>query len=725
MEFIAGLYGYLRFSSELQSTDSNVNQQYRCETHIAASDFVDTKATWLADDEITGTALDRPAYNILMRLIVARKVKILIVAEFSRLGRADLAMATIKTILSKGGRFVSVREGIDTNRPGWQNQVRSADAQHSSSSEYTAARVRDGQSGRIRDGLGSAGDLPYGYVSVYRESVAARLASRSRVHRKDVVIDEIAADVIRSVFELKKLRCTYAAIVKHLIAQGSKAPLPRKCKNGWTAPLVRRILTNSKYRGEWVWGKTVTFCDGEGKKSHLPAKPSEVVRVMRPEIRIVSDELSDAVQVIIAEDVQTFGNKPGGKKRGPEGNFRIKHACSVTLGLIYCSECGSLLQVSGSSKDVKRLGCPKHATGECSRIVRVNSDAAERLVIAAVAEMLLAVPNWLGVVMEMLEEEVARTAAELPQKRKQLETDFADVAAKADRYGDQLGEPGKKESPTLRRKPDAAEARQRQLEADLRALPPTADIRMPDEAWVLGEMANLSALLKERSVQAMALIRRMIGRIDADAVVAPGKKRGFCRLRFNLDLPAVVAAILQEKLPTGVRALVGDLPTVGERVAFEIDLRPLLETEKWADDIYAWRQQTPPLPWNEIRHRTGGKLTLATCMVVYKRYCQANRQPPLDPPAAAQAGQTTFSESGPGVFAGPFSLASIKPGEPMQSMFEELTRQIARALAQKWVRLHIPHQQSDPRHRDGDRKHLGDHQPDPAPVPAPSRPSNP
>ena len=610
----SGLFEYLRFSSELQSTDSNVNQQHRCDLYLASTDLAHMKPTVLADDEVSGTLLDRPAYNELMTLVADGKVKVLIVAELSRLGRADMAMYTIKNIIAKGGRFISAREGIDTDRPGWQNQVRTADAQHSSSSEYTAARVRDGQAGRIRDGNGSAGDTPLGYCTKYRESDSTRVNSKSRVHRKDVFIEPDGADAVRKVFGLKKLRYGNAAIAKHAIENGF--PLPRKCKGGWTAALVRRILTNPKYRGEWAWGKTITVRDGNGKKIHRPAKPQEIVRVQRPDLRIVSDEVFDAVQAILAEDLATFGNKPGGKKRGPNGNFRIKRAGFVTLGLIRCSECGSVLQASGSSKDVKRLGCPMHAVGKCSRVVRVVVGAAETMVTAGIGALLLAEPTWLPLLMGSLNVEVTKAAAALPRERDKLEADIQDVIRKVDRYSDLVLT---NDSAALLTKLKLAETRQRDLEARLRALPPASEIRVPEKAWVMAELANLSSLLKSHAPDAIAVIRQTIGRIDADPVIAPGKKRGYCRLSFSLNLPGLVDIVLRRKLPRGISAMLA-APTDADAncVRMSVDLRAPLKTEKFAHDIWNWRHEQPPVPWSEIARRT--ELTMANCMIVYKRF---------------------------------------------------------------------------------------------------------
>lgn len=151
---------YTRFSSELQRNESIEDQERRCRQHVRTLGIPERDFIVLADKAIPGTRESRPAFDKLKELLHSGRLGILIVTEQSRLSRGDDAKPMIKDIVFCGGRFLSITEGIDTTRQGWELQVGISQLHHSAANADTASRVRAGQEGRVRDGDGSAGDYP-------------------------------------------------------------------------------------------------------------------------------------------------------------------------------------------------------------------------------------------------------------------------------------------------------------------------------------------------------------------------------------------------------------------------------------------------------------------------------------------------------------------------------------------------------------------------------------
>jgi len=103
------------------------------------------------DEAISGTQDSRPDYDQLKELIRPGRLGKLVVTEQSRLTRGDNAKSMIKDIVFNGGRFISITEGIDTEKKGWQMLVGFTEIHHSRSNEDTAeARAR--RAGRSRAG---------------------------------------------------------------------------------------------------------------------------------------------------------------------------------------------------------------------------------------------------------------------------------------------------------------------------------------------------------------------------------------------------------------------------------------------------------------------------------------------------------------------------------------------------------------------------------------------
>ena len=106
----------------------------------------------------------------------------------------------------------------------------------------------------------------------------------------DLVINEDERPFVERIFDLCTTGTGYTRIAKTLNAEGARSPRPQQGRPaGWSPSTVRAVLHNPLYRGELVTFKTKKR-DDSGDVAPAPRPASEWVRVLREDLRIVSDE---------------------------------------------------------------------------------------------------------------------------------------------------------------------------------------------------------------------------------------------------------------------------------------------------------------------------------------------------------------------------------------------------------------------------------------------------
>ena len=60
-----------------------------------------------------------------------------------------------------------------------------------------------------------------------------------------------------------------------------------------------------------------------------------------------------------------------------------------------------------------------------------------------------------------------------------------------------------------------------------------APVAMPSRTWIEQQLGDLATIIRDGGYDAGLLLRKIIGRIEADQVIPPGKTRGYARLRFR------------------------------------------------------------------------------------------------------------------------------------------------------------------------------------------------
>ena len=399
----ADLYSRLSKDDRDKSESNSIRNQREMLLDFVSGNPDICVAHVLADDGFTGANFDRAAFREMIRHIEDGLVDCVIVKDFSRLGRDHIETGKYieRYFATKQVRFIAVNEHYDSLR---------ADMTDSSNSLI----------------------VPFKNIinEAFLEDISVKTKSQLEIKRKNgelvcnyaiygyakqdgkLIVDDYAADIVKSVFDCKISGYNEAQIAAMLNARGILSPAEYKKAMGisyhtpfsmnekavWSANAVKRILTNRVYLGHLEQGKR-TKASYRMKKYQY--KPREAWNVIENAHEPVVDELDfELVQELMAMDTRTAG-----------GSDRL-HLFS---GFVVCGLCG---QPMTEKKTTKKNGktyinyiCSTHKkTGKCR-----NNNISE---IALVNSVLLAVRQQIGIFLRP-NELAGNLAADALRGRKQ------------------------------------------------------------------------------------------------------------------------------------------------------------------------------------------------------------------------------------------------------------------------------------------------------------------
>ena len=608
---------YTRYSSDMQRDESCEDQGREVRQGLDSKGIDSNEALVLNDRAESGTKANRTEFDRLRAMIRRGEVGILAVDDQSRLSRADNVFGFIQDLVYQGGRFISTGENIDTHEEGWELRVKVMELHNSTTIRELGRRVHRGQKGRVLDD-GAAGDHPFGYESYFLDPNWAEASRRGPKPKKGLRIHEPEARWVRQVFSwFTEEAMSIGAIARELnrlgVDKGRRATAP-----GWHHAQVRRMLANSKYAGRWAWGATRTLRSSDGRTKQVPVPDDQRVIRDRPELRIIDQATWERASEKLLELEAIYGQKPGQKSRGPRAHHTEVYPRSLLGGLLFCRDCGSRLWVKGTGNRTY-LACPGHLKGACPMAGQVPAERAERALLDFVAELLRAWPGYLEAASTAMRRAVEEAAGRLPEALRADRERLPDLLRRIDNLVDQLAD-GTSNSPALRRKLEQLESEAAELHGRLERgrLDLEAAVALPDDAWLRSALAGLAPLLADDPARAAPLLQRLLGRVSAESVVAPGKVRGFIRLRIALDGRHVLAEALGGRLPGTMQALAG--PTsAGSPEEFFLDLGGPGRRDLLAPEIAEMRARG--VTWEEIGRATG--LGTGNSHNVWKRWTDA------------------------------------------------------------------------------------------------------
>lgn len=314
-----------------------------------------------SDDGYSGTNFNRPGFTALLEEIEAGRVETLVVKDLSRFGRNYLQVGYYTEIVfpKKGVRFIAINNSVDSANPTDNDLTPFLNIMNEWYAKDTSNKIKAVFKSRMKNGLRCSGSIPYGY-------------KRTKDDKQQLLVDEPAAEVVRSIF---RLACqgmgvtTIAGIMteeKNLIPSAYAAKhFPENCRHieianpyQWNATTVGYILDRQEYLGHTVLGKSI--CENFKTKQRRAA---------------TSDELMifpDTHEAIIDQDTWDIARKIRLNKKPRVANGTYTHRLS---SLIYCADCGARMgYISPESKhgdthydsdSAFQCGNYRSTTGEC------------------------------------------------------------------------------------------------------------------------------------------------------------------------------------------------------------------------------------------------------------------------------------------------------------------------------------------------------------------------
>lgn len=332
---------YSRYSTQWQ--DSTQAQIERCQ-QWAKDNNVEVEPRHIYSDEAqSGRSTRRAAFQQMLQALDAGEIDVVITFATNRLFRKIYRALQFveEKIVEKRRRCVFVAQGIDTRNTGFWKALMMV---FSMADEYQIDMTRE----HVRSSLASLAaerrvhnTLAWGYRGV---STGGQTKYGKPV--ADIHIDPAAQPWVRRIFDwFVEDELLYSEIGARLRAQG--APRPRKAPR-WNSRVVKRLLTNRRYIGDWSYGRCENVWQSAADYSRQRRRERPLRELQFEELRIISDELFARAQERVKE-------LAAGRSGRPKADAAGEHLPDPTRNLCWCAVHD--IPLTGSGPGGRRLVC--------------------------------------------------------------------------------------------------------------------------------------------------------------------------------------------------------------------------------------------------------------------------------------------------------------------------------------------------------------------------------
>ena len=262
--------GYIRLSVRNKDSSSSIENQ-----KLIIEEWGHQHQTpimhYYIDNGFSGNRFDRPAFQQMIRDILAGKIECIVVKDLSRLGRDHITVGYHLEIFfpRQRVRFVSVNDQFDTI-DGITNQNKEVPIQsrvciplinlfNEQVSIETKLKVKELLDMKAQRGEFIGPRAPFGY-------------QKSSESPDQLIPDPAAAIIVQKIFEMAAGGTGVTGIVRYLNERGLPTPIQYARSNGlsgnyddgngnWNSRSVKYILTNRTYTGMLVQGKEKRVVD--------------------------------------------------------------------------------------------------------------------------------------------------------------------------------------------------------------------------------------------------------------------------------------------------------------------------------------------------------------------------------------------------------------------------------------------------------------------------------
>ena len=488
---------YARFSTDLQNERSTEDQIDLCRAYAEREGF-EVVATY-ADKARSGASLiGRDQIMQMLTDAQAGKFDVIIVEALDRLSRDMEDLAGIHKRMSfLGIRILAVHEGeastLMVGLRGIVGQLMREDNVH---------KIRRGMTGLVKQGL-SAGGRAYGYRPDPNEK-----------GKLEIVEEE--AEVVLYIFAAYDKGLSPRAICAKLNEKRIRPPRGELWAHTALVGSEKRgsgILRNPIYVGKRRWNKNRMVKDPlTGKRVSRPNPRDQQVQAAIPNLRIIPDELFDAVQRKLNARSHQYRTDNIAVHRRPK---------RLLSGLLKCGACGSGMSVYGHDKSGRtRVRCSAYTnSGVCPDPKTFHLEDIEALTIDVLNRELATQDQILAYAKAYVAAR-EREDAEENKRRARIEGRLATLAKEKDRYMDWTLKGIVTEAELAARMSDIRTERA-EVEEELSRLPTGHNVRI-DPTAIKAFAERLGASLAKREValnmldewgELSGLIRELIAKI--------------------------------------------------------------------------------------------------------------------------------------------------------------------------------------------------------------------
>lgn len=349
-----------RFSSKLQH--STTAQAIECAEYAARHGIYIPPEFLCVDEATSGRKVRRDGLKRLEALLDTSAVSVMLVYKVSRLFRKAYKGLQFFTeeVVERNKRAISISQGIDTaSAESWKPLAYMHGMCDEMLLDSIADHVRSGLKDLFRQ-MYVTGPLTVGYEPA--EVPGAPPTNNGKPRTMPKVIDSVKALIVQHFQWIAEGMSIREGWRRWVAAGGPKDP--RSTSKYMTYSAYRRMLSNPRYLGIWAFGRKQSRWSNKKDYNTQELMPDTEVTVVRAEeLRIVSDELFNKVQAILA-------TKPG-RPPGPRRHDKVAELWDLVTDCFFCSAC-----TEEEEEDIRMYHCGAKGNGmRCKRDVKCKCQA--------------------------------------------------------------------------------------------------------------------------------------------------------------------------------------------------------------------------------------------------------------------------------------------------------------------------------------------------------------
>lgn len=369
---------YLRLSNEdkdkankMDDSESIKNQRN------LLLDYIDKHPEFIlvdeyCDEDLSGAGTFRPEFEKLIRDCENKKLDIVLCKSQSRFSRdMEVVERYINNKFREWNiRFIGLSDNADTEIDGNKKSRQINGLVNEWYLEDVSNNIRSAFNSKMKQGEFISPFASFGYEV-------------SKEDNNKLVVDQIASEVVKEIFDLYLKGLGFTGIAKYLNSKNIPSPSLYKYQKGiklnvisnrpredikWSTNAIKTILNNELYLGHLIQGKRTTV----SYKNHKIAKKDESKWIRRENTHeaIIDEETFSKVQIAMKERTKPV------KATGVVHNFS---------GKVFCLECKRYMRKKNSARH-EYLVCSNNRDGydDCENKSAIRYDVLESIVLKAI-----------------------------------------------------------------------------------------------------------------------------------------------------------------------------------------------------------------------------------------------------------------------------------------------------------------------------------------------------